>query len=166
MRRRTLEVQPHLPVDALYTRYRTCGDAKEARRWHVLWLVATGHTPAQAADLVGFDTTWVRRLIRRYNTDGPDSMLDHHHQHPGGAKARLNAEQQAALARALEQPPEDGGLWSGPKVAAWIERTSGQKTYAQLGWVYLRQLGFTLKVPRRKHVEAASQEQQDAWKKN
>lgn len=166
MGRRTLELQPHLPVDTLYTRYRTCGDAKQARRWHVLWLVATGHTPQQAAELVGFDSTWVRRLIRRYNSDGPDSLLDQHRLHPGGPAPRLNAEQQAALALVLEQPPEDGGLWTGPKVAAWIERTTGHKTHAQLGWVYLRRLGFTLKTPRRQHVDAASDEQQQAWKKN
>jgi transposase len=163
---RRLILQPHLPADALFTRYRTCADPKEARRWHVLWLVATGHTPAQAADLVGFAVTWVRRLIRRYHADGADSVVDRHRVHSGGARPRLNAEQQAALSLALEQPPEDGGLWSGPKVATWIERTTGRKTHAQLGWVYLRQLGFRLKVPRHKHVQAATDDAQAAWKKN
>jgi len=166
MTRKRLELQPHLSVDELAHRYRSCADAKEARRWHVLWLIATGYTPQQAAELVGFDPTWVRRLIRRYNSSGPDTLIDLHRLHPGGPAPRLNAAQSAALAQALEQPPDDGGLWTGPKVAAWIERITGQKTYAQLGWVYLRQLGFTLKVPRRKHVQAASDEQQTEWKKN
>jgi|SoiMethySBSTD1v2_1073268.scaffolds.fasta_scaffold348312_3 transposase len=166
MTRKRLELEAHLSGEELSTRYRRCHDAKEARRWHVLWLIATGSTPQQAADLVGFDSTWVRRLIRRYNHSGPDSMIDQHRLHSGGPAPRLNAAQSDALAQALEHAPDDGGLWTGPKVAAWIERVTGQKTYAQLGWVYLRQLGFTLKVPRRKHVKAASQEQQDAWKKN
>lgn len=166
MTRHRLELEAHLSVDELARRYRSCADAKEARRWHVLWMVATGHTPQQAATLVGFDPTWVRRLIRRYNASGPQCMADQHRLHPGGATPRLNTEQRSALVQALDQPPDDGGLWTGPKVAAWIERTTGQKTYAQLGWVYLRQLGFSLKVPRRRHVEAASDDEQQAWKKN
>jgi hypothetical protein len=40
MPRPRLTLQPHLTPDELKTRYRRCRDAKEGRRWHVLWLVS------------------------------------------------------------------------------------------------------------------------------
>jgi hypothetical protein len=49
-----------------------------------------------------------------------------------------------------------GGCWSGPKVAAWITKHPGRKTYAQRGGVYLRRLGWALQVPRRRHAQAAT----------
>jgi transposase len=166
MARHKLELQPHLSADDLYQRYRACRDAKEARRWHVLWLISQGHTTQAAADTLGLSVSWVRRIVRRYNAEGPASLRDGHQTNPGGRRPRLNAIQRAALLQALQHPPADGGLWTGPKVARWIAQTTLKRTYAQLGWVYLREVGYTLKVPRRKHANAASAEEQAEWKKN
>ena len=160
MIRRRLTLDPHLTSDELFAHYRSCQDAKEARRWHALWLVSTGLSPQQAATVVGFDVTWVRHIIRHYNADGPQSLTDGHQRNPGGAKPRLTSQQRDLLAETLRHPPPDGGLWSGPNVAAWVERVTGVKIYPQLGWVYLRDLGFTLQVPRPHHTGAASAEQQ------
>ena len=40
-----------------------------------------------------------------------------------GGRRFLDETQQAALEAALSAPPSDGGLWTGPKVAAWISET-------------------------------------------
>jgi transposase len=156
----------HLSSAELQQRYRTCSDAKEARRWHTLWLLSTGLPISAVARTLGFHRNWVRTIAQRYNAEGPSAVCDRHRLRPGGAPARLNAEQRQRLSLALQSPPEDGGLWTGPKVAAWIERQTGVKTYPQLGWVYLRQLGLSLRVPRPQHADAATPEQQQAWKKN
>jgi hypothetical protein len=40
-----------------------------------------------------------------------------------GARARLSAEQQAPLFEALQGRSDDGGLWTGPKAAAYGARS-------------------------------------------
>ena len=50
----------------------------------------------------------------------------------------LDETQQAALEAALSAPPSDGGLWTGPKVAAWISETLERPVSAVSGWKYLK----------------------------
>src|SRR4029453_19066588 len=72
----------------------------------------------------------------------------------------------AALARRLETPPEDGGVWSGPKAAAWMARHLGRAAvHPQRGWDALRRLGWSLQSPRPRHPRTASPEQRAALKK-
>ncbi len=64
------------------------------------------------------------------------------------------------LSEVLGGPAPDGGLWTGPKVAAWIEEKTGTKTHPQRGWVYLKRLGFSLRRPRPRHAKADPEEQE------
>lgn len=61
-------------------------------------------------------------------------------------------------------PPETGGLWSGPKVAAWMSETLHKEVQPQRGWDYLKKLGFSLQRPRPSHRKA-DPEAQAAFKK-
>jgi|SRR5215213_1919473 len=157
----------HLSSAELYERYRQCRDKKESRRWHALWLFSTGRSISEVASLVGLHRNWVRTVIKRYNADGPAGVLDRHTQHPGGRRCYLTPVDEQALRQALAEPPAEGGAWSGPKVAAWIARTTGRThVRSQLGWVYLRKLDYTRQLPRPQHSQRATPEEQDAWKKN
>jgi transposase len=156
----------HLSTEALNERYRRCADPKEARRWHALWLFSTGKPIGDVAVLVSRHRNWILTVIQRYNAEGPEGVIDRHRIHPGGRAAALTPEQQHDLADALHGPAPDGGLWTGPKVAAWMAERLGRPIYPQLGWVYLRKLGFVLRQPRPHHQQAASADEQEAWKKN
>ena len=162
---RSIKLEPHLTVDELYQGYKSTTDAPTARRWQALWLIAQGATAKEAAAVVGLRGEWVRLLVQRYNQHGPTALQDHRHTNPGQAP-RLSPAQQQHLATLLEGPAPDGGLWTGPKVAAWITEQTGQPTRPQLGWDYLRRLGFTLQRPRPRHTHAATPEEQARWKKN
>lgn len=48
-----ITLAPHLRTEALKQRYRACGDTKEPRRWHALWLFSTGRPIGEVSDLVG-----------------------------------------------------------------------------------------------------------------
>ncbi len=157
----------HLTPEELKRQYRRSADAKQARRWHVLWLCSTGMPIGEIATTVGLHRNWVRTVIKRYNADGPGAVADGHRRRPGGRRPVLTPGQEQALRAALSQRPADGGHWTGPKVAAWIQQQTGRPTvHPQLGWVYLRKLGFTPHVPRPRHRDAASPAAQDAWKKS
>ena len=69
------------------------------------------------------------------------------------------AEVLAALAERLKQPPEDGGMWSGPKVAAWMAARLGlAKVHPQRGWEALKRVEWSLQAPRPRHPRAATPE--------
>src|SRR4051794_2274941 len=63
---------------------------------------------------------------RRYGEGGPDGLGDRRRGN-AGARPLLGAEDEAALRVSLAAPPSDGGLWTGPKVAAWMGARLGRK---------------------------------------
>jgi transposase len=159
-----LPVAPHLTHAEIDRRYRTCPHPAEKTRWHLLWLVSRPANPLSAtaaARLVGFTPTWGRTLLKRYNAGGPDALADG--RRGNGAAPKLTPERQAELLAALRQPPSDGGLWSGPKVVAFVRDRWGVEVVPQTGWQWLRDLGFRLVVPRPRHPKAATAEQQRRW---
>lgn len=159
-----LPVVEHLSHDEIDRRYRACADAAEKTRWHVLWLVTRPGQPLSAtaaARLVGFTPAWGRAILKRYNARGPDALRDG--RRDNGSDPLLSAEQRAELFAALQAEPPDGGLWSGPKVAAFVKDRFGVEVWPQTGWQWLKDLGFRLVVPRPRHPKAASAEQQKEW---
>ena len=159
-----LPVAQHLTAEEIDRRYRGCADAAEKSRWHVLWLVARPDQPVSAttaAKLVGFTPAWGRAILKRYNAHGPDALADG--RRDNGADPELSPERQAELSAALQLEPPDGGLWSGPKVAAFVKDRFGVEVWPQTGWQWLKDLGFRLVVPRPRHPKAATPEQQRVW---
>jgi transposase len=49
-------------------------------------------------------------------------------------------------------------------VAEWIYEKTGREVRPQLGWDYLKRLGFSLQRPRPRHRKA-NEEKQEAFKK-
>ena len=106
--------------------------------------------------MVGYSDRWVSKVLSRYNAEGPAGLGDKRRGNPGQAPV-LSAAQQEALRAALEQEPPEGGLWNGPKVAAWIGRAVGRDDIpARRGWVYLKRLGYSLHRPRPAHEDRAT----------
>ena len=77
----------------------------------------------------------------------------------------LSLEQQSELAEVLKSPPADGGLWSGPKVAQWMQEQLGRPVDPRRGWDALQRVGYSTRVPRPQHAKA-DPAKQEAFKKN
>lgn len=162
MRRRTLA--PHLELDQLEQRYRQADDPVARSQWQILWLLAQGHSTKQVVQTTGYSETWIGTIAKRYNADGPDGVGDRRHANPG-AVALLSAEQLAELDTLLDGPSPDGGLWTGPKVAAWMATKLGRKVHVQRGWEVLQRLNYRSYVPRPQHAKA-DPAAQEAFQKN
>ena len=147
-----LKIEPHLAQDEIRGYFLTSEDTVEQARWQVILLLSEGVKSEEVARIVGYCVPWVREIAGRYNREGAAAMRDGRHDNPGAAPL-LEESLQQELAAAVEQPPEEGGVWSGPRVAAWMERRLGQKVHPQRGWDYMRRLGFTPQRPRPKHPE-------------
>jgi transposase len=160
-----LEVAGHLSTEELGRRYRAARDRIARGHLQVVWLLAQGRSRGEVARVMGYGEHWVAEIVRRYDEGGPDGLGDRRARN-AGAKPLLGAEDEAALRAALAEPPTDGGLWTGPKVAAWMGARLGREVWPQRGWDYLRKLGYSPQVPRPRHAKVASPEEQAAYKKS
>ena len=154
----------HLPVAELEARYRAARGVTEARHYQAIWLLAQGRTFLEVAEVPAFVRRWVERLAARYNAFGPEALGDRRRRN-GRTASLLTPEVLSALAKRLKEPPEDGGLWSGPEVAAWMARYLGlEHVHPQRGWEALKRIEWSLQAPRPRHPRAATPEQRAAFK--
>lgn len=162
-----LPIVPHLSPDEIARRYRTCRGGVEKRHGQILWLLTRPEdspTPAEVARQVGLTPAWVRTILKRWNAEGPAGRADRRGLANGG-QAKLSAEQQAALFEAMQGRPDDGGLWTGPKVAAYVRDRWGVAVCVATGWRWLTGLGLSLQVPRPRNPRAATADDQRRWKR-
>ena len=160
------KVAEHLSLAELQAGYRTSEDARLARHYQVIWLLAQGRSCAEVAQLTSLARRWVEQLLARYNAFGPSSLGDR--RRGNGARATiLTPAVLDVLRERLKRPPDDGGVWTSRKVAAVIAAELGLERVAeQRGWEALRAMGWTIQRPRPRHARAASAEEQAEFKKS
>ena len=114
--------------------------------------LAQGRTFLEVAEVLAFVPRWVEELAARYNAIGPEALGDQRRRN-GRTATLLPEEVLSALAARVQAPPAEGGVWSGPKVAAWIARHLGlAQVPPQRGWEALRRLGWSIQAPRPRHA--------------
>jgi transposase len=160
-----IQLKPHLTTEELGTRYRSCQKPQEKVRWHALYLISKGMVAADAARRVGRASSWITSLARRFNRDGAAAIARQKSAKPSH-HAKVDAKLGKELDKALRTPAPDGGLWTAPKVAAWIREKTGQAVHHTTGWRALRRLGFSLQVPRPANKRRATLEEQAEFKKD
>ena len=158
-----LSVPPHLTSAELTQRYRACADGVEKLHWQIIWLLDQGHHVPAVAVQLGSTQDWVRTIVHRYIDDGPNGLKDRRRANPG-AKLLVSAAVRAELQQRLDDPPDDGGVWTGPKVALWLSQRLARPVAPQRAWEVLRALGYTLQRPRPTNVQA-DPDAQAAFKK-
>ncbi len=158
-------IASHLSVDALRERYVSSSNAREARHFHVIWLLAKGHTIGRVAQMTSFAERWIEQLAARYNAEGPEAL--------GGLRRRngapatvLKPEVLEKLRLRLKEAPDDGGVWTSGKVAAFLARELGlEKVAVQRGWEALKACGMSIQTPRPKNPKSATEEEAANFKK-
>jgi transposase len=161
---RYIELAQYLSAEELEAAYRTAQDGVARSQWQILRLLRSGKRTAEVAAVTGYGLDWIRKLVRRYNAQGPGGIGDKRHQNPGRAPL-LSAEQQAALNQALEQAEEQGQGWNSVQVAAWLSTQLGYTVRVERGRDWLYRLGFSTKSPRTRHAKADA-EAQELFKKS
>jgi transposase len=140
-------------------------------RTHLLmvWRMSLGDPIREVARMVGYSEKWTKEIARRYAYEGGvEGLGDRRHGNPGAKeRALLDEEGQVRLQEALlKEAPLGGGMWSGPKVARWIEQEIGiEKVHDQRGWEYLRKVGMSPQVPRPSNAQRADSDEREAFKK-
>lgn len=164
---RTAYLEPYLSATELKKRYREATNPIEARRWHLLWLIALPSTIKEAAAVLGINYDYARSIVKSYNQQGETAIfLKKQPPKKRPSHALLNTQQLEELRLSLTGESPDRGLWSGPKVALWIAQKIGREQVGkQRGWEYLKRCGYSPQRPRPKHKKGDKNEQED-FKKN
>jgi transposase len=159
-------IEPHLSVAALEARYKTATEPIAKSHFHAVWLLASGYSCDQVAKLLSFSTRWVKALVKRYNEGGPERLGDQRAGN-GTEPTILTPDALAALKQRIKTLPEDGGLWTGPKIARWLAKFHAVKSvHDQRGFDALVAIGYSIQQPRPRHPEAAGEAERADFKKN
>ena len=119
----------------------------------------------RSGEILSFSPRWVRALLKRYNEGGAEALGDQRI-HNGTKPTILTPEALAALKERIKAPPDDGGLWSGPKIARWLAKFHGVRSvHDQRGWDALIAIGYSIQQPRPRHPDAATEQDRAALKK-
>jgi transposase len=154
----------HLSTAELGQRHRAARQPIERSHLQIVWLLSQGRSEREVAAATGYGQRWITEIVRRYNAEGTGGLGDQRAKNTG-ARPLLSQEDELMLQDVLVEPPTAGGLWTGPKVAAWMSARLGRKVWPQRGWDYLKKLGHSLQMPRPRHAKAASAEEQALYKK-
>jgi putative transposase len=82
---------------------RASENADQVRRLLAIAAVYEGTDRAAAAQIGAMDRQTLRDWVHRFNAAGPDGLID---RKPPGVRRRLTAEQEAALAKLIEDGPQ------------------------------------------------------------
>jgi transposase len=159
-------IKPHLSAAELEQRYKAASEPIGKSHFHALWLLSQGYDIDETAEILSFSPRWVRILIKRYNEGGP-ALLGDQRIHNGTEPTILTADALDALKERLGTPPDDGGMWTGPKIARWLAAYHGLKSvHDQRGWDALIAIGYSIQQPRPRHPQAASEKDRTRLKKS
>jgi hypothetical protein len=127
-------IEPHLSAAELEARYEAACEPVAKSHFHALWLLSCGYEKDEVAEVLSFSLRWVDILLKRYNEGGPERLGDQRINN-GTEPTILTAEAMAALKERIKSVPDDGGVWSGPKVALWLARVQ-QSLRSLFGFVH------------------------------
>jgi hypothetical protein len=126
-------IKLHLSSGELEARYKAASNPIEKSHFHAVWLLSLGYAIGEVAELLSFSTRWVHQLIKRYNEGGPERLGDQRANN-GTEPTILTAAALKALKQRIKSPPDDGGLWAGPKIARWLAH-SWPRIRARSAWL-------------------------------
>jgi transposase len=149
----------------LERRYHTTRDAPTRTRYQIVLLCAQGHTPPQVARLVRCSPDTVRRVLKRYLTQGPDAVP--HRPHPG-QPPHYPPGWEAELVRVADLDPRslgvDSALWSCRLLSDYLATVTGHRAGIETVRIALHRAGYVCKRPR--WVLSRKAQAQPGWATN
>lgn len=138
----------------------TC--AVERRRAQFFALLAEQRPLKEVLALSRYSRVTAYHLLDRYRELGLAALQDGR-QNNRGAPTLLTPEEQHRLAAQIRQDFEQGIVWEGKQLQAWIKQEFGKDVYLGRTYEFMRAAGFSPQKPRPRHVKG-DEEAKEAFK--
>ena len=146
-------------------------DAGQVRRLLALAVIYDGGSRSEAARTGGVGLQTVRDWVLRFNCDGPDGLID------GKGRPRLDANQRAALAAAVESGPIPAShgvvRWRIVDLMQWLFDEFGVSVSKQTLSRDLRAMGYRKLTARPRHhaqradaIDVFKKTSQPSWQRS
>jgi len=140
--------------------YRTEKDAKvKERMLLVLNVVYQGKIAAHVAREIHRSRSWASHWLKRYNEEGMEGLKDIP---KSGRPAELSEEIEYRIKTILK---ESNTGWTTKQIEELIIRNTGIRYHPNHIYRIVRKWGFKQKVPRKVHINTASKEEKEIFKK-
>lgn len=118
-------------------------------------LMISGWSAPQVADLFGLHRWSVLKWNKKAQKEGVSAIYDRQRK---GRPSQFDKKQIMALDRALLRQPKEFGFsrarWDGPVVVEYIRKFFGIQIHVRHAQRLIRQLGYTLRQPMYRYVQA------------
>lgn len=139
---------------------RTKKDVKvKERMLLVLNVVYYGRIASQVARTLHKSKGWASQWLKRYREEGLDGLKD---RPKGGRHSQISKQVEYRIRKTLK---ESNTGWSTKQVEELIIQESGIRYHHNYIYCIVRRWGFKQKVPRKVHVNTASEEEKEEFKK-
>lgn len=122
----------------------------EHRRWLAVQRVEEGYEVGEVAEFLGVDASSVRRWVASFRSEGAGALAT---RPVAGRPPKLSSTQEKIVLRWLLESPTEHGfateLWTGPRVAQFIQEQFGVRMHHRYMSAWLRARGFTPQLPQR-----------------
>src|SRR6476661_7721854 len=118
-----------------------------------------GQIPFRVVEEMHRSNPWASDWLKRYDKEGIEGLKD---RTKSGRPSELSQETTYQITKELKESNQG---WTTKQVAELIIKKSGIKYHYTHIYCILRKLGFKQKVPRKVHVNTASEEEKEAFKK-
>ena len=149
-------------AEVLWQAFKRSTCAVQRRRIQLIALLTEGKCRVEVRAVTRYSDPAYCKAIERYNAQGLAGLRDLRHTNPG-APQLLSDAQMLLLAQAIRFDFDQGVLWDGAKVQAWLLETFDLEVHAGRVYEFIAQVGFSRVCPRPRHVDADTQVQ-DAFK--
>ena len=118
-----------------------------------------GQVPFRVAEEMHRSNPWASNWLKRYDDEGIEGLKD---RTKSGRPSELSQEATYQIKKELKESNQG---WTTKQVEELIVKKSGIKYHYTHIYRILRKWGFRQKVPRKVHVNTASQQEKDNFKK-
>lgn len=150
-------------VDKKTSFERVCRTEKDVkvkeRMLLVLNVVYYGRIASQVARTLHKSKGWASQWLKRYREEGLDGLKD---RQKGGRHSQISKQVEYRIRKTLK---ESNTGWSTKQVEELIIHESGIRYHHNYIYCIVRKWGFKQKVPRKVHVNTASKEEKEEFKK-